>query len=303
MYGVLGGVYGALLSIMNLMNARLSAVYGNWPATVLIHLVGLAVLFPFSFSRWGRSKGRAPWYLYGGGLIGIVTVACCNVGISGIGVTANLVLMLLGQLTCSTVIDQFGLFGARTVKLSWSRAVSLAVIAAGDLIMLLWAAGTATEGGAPVWLAVLVSLLSGFSMVLARISNARLAERAGLGYSTIMNYVTGLSGSLLIYLCMTSRQIPPIPAEGESFLIYLGGALGAVAIYLCNLVTPRLSALQFTVILFVGQIFSSMLLDALLLGVFSAGTLAGGVVVALGMALNIRAEQKEAKALGNPVQP
>ena len=117
MYGILGGVYGALLSIMNLMNAQLSAIYGNWAATVMIHLVGLAVLCPFSFG-WGRSKGRAPWYLYGGGLIGIVTVACCNVGISGIGVTANLVLMLLGQLICSTIIDQFGLLGARTVRLS-----------------------------------------------------------------------------------------------------------------------------------------------------------------------------------------
>ena len=106
-------------------------------------------------------------------------------GISGIGVTANLVLMLLGQLICSTIIDQFGLLGARTVRLSWGRALSLGVIAIGDLVMLLWAAGTATEGGAPVWLAVLVSILSGFSMVLARISNARLAERSGLGYSTV----------------------------------------------------------------------------------------------------------------------
>lgn len=302
MYGILGGVYGALLSIMNLMNAQLSAIYGNWAATVMIHLVGLAVLFPFSFG-WGRSKGRAPWYLYGGGLIGIVTVACCNVGISGIGVTANLVLMLLGQLICSTIIDQFGLLGARTVRLSWGRALSLGVIAIGDLVMLLWTAGTATEGGAPVWLAVLVSILSGFSMVLARISNARLAERSGLGYSTVMNYVTGLSGSLLIYLCLGSKQLPSIPAEGQSFLIYMGGALGAVAVYLCSLVTPKLSTLQFTVILFVGQIFSSMLLDALLLGVFSMGTLVGGVVVALGMALNIWQERKGTKPLGNAVQP
>ena len=302
MYGALGGVYGALLSIMNLMNAQLSGVYGNWAATVMIHLVGLAVLFPFSFN-WGRAKGRAPWYLYGGGLIGIVTVACCNVGIDGIGVTANLVLMLLGQLICSTIIDQFGLFGSRKVKLSLGRAASLAVIAAGDFIMLLWSSGAAAGGGTPVWLAVAVSILSGFSMVLARISNARLAQQAGLGYSTVMNYVTGLSGSLLIFLCFTSRQIPPIPAEGQSFLIYLGGALGAVAVFLCSLVTPKLSALQFTVILFVGQIFSSMLLDALLLGVFSMGTLAGGAVVALGMALNIWQERKGARVVGDVVQP
>ena len=32
MYAVLGGIYGALLSVMNLFNAQLSAVYGNWAA-------------------------------------------------------------------------------------------------------------------------------------------------------------------------------------------------------------------------------------------------------------------------------
>lgn len=40
MYAVLGGIYGALLSVMNLFNAQLSAVYGNWGSTVMIHAVG-----------------------------------------------------------------------------------------------------------------------------------------------------------------------------------------------------------------------------------------------------------------------
>ena len=110
--------------------------------------------------------------------------------------------MLLGQLTCSTLIDQFGLFGARQVKLSAARLVSLLVIAAGDLVMLLWAGSSAGEGNTSTLLAVLTYFLSGFSMVFARISNARLAEKSGLGFSTVMNYVTGLAGSFLIFACM-----------------------------------------------------------------------------------------------------
>lgn len=301
MYAILGGIYGALLSVMNLFNAQLGQVYGNWGSTVMIHAVGLLVLLPFVFT-WGKPKAKAPWYLYGGGLIGIVTVVCCNLGVSGIGVTANLVLMLLGQLVCSTLIDQFGLFGTKQVKLSAARLVSLLVIATGDIVMLLRAADSAVEGGTPVWLAVLVSFLSGFSMVFARISNARLAERSSLGYSTVMNYVTGLTGSFIVFACLGLQLKTGFPAAGQSFTIYLGGALGALGIFLCNTVTPKLSTLEFTVIMFVGQIFSSMLLDALLLGTFSMGTLVGGLIVAVGMVLNTRAEAKGAKQLGDAHQ-
>ena len=117
-----------------------------------------------------------------------------------------------------------------------------------------------------------------------------------------MNYVTGLAGSFLIFACMGLHLETAFPAPGQSITIYLGGAMGALAIFLCNMVTPKLSTLQFTVILFVGQIFASMLLDALLLGTFSMGTLVGGLIVAVGMALNTRAEAKEAKLLGDAHQ-
>ena len=46
----------------------------------------------------------------------------------------------------------------------------------------------------------------------------------------------------------------------------------------------------------------AVLLDALLLGTFSMGTLIGGLIVAVGMALNTRAESKEAKLLGDAHQ-
>lgn len=53
--------------------------------------------------------------------------------------------------------------------------------------------------------------------------------------------------------------------------------------------TPRLPALQMSVVVFVGQVFTGMVIDGLM-GRFSAGTLVGGVIVAAGLLLNIRAD-------------
>lgn len=296
-YGLMTAAYGALLSIMNTFNAELSAVYGNWGATVMIHLTGLLVLAPFAFT-WGRRRASAPWYLYLGGLIGILTVVFVNVGVSGIGVTGNLVLMLLGQVACSAAVDHFGLLGASVHRVNRWKVLAIAVMACGCGAMA--ALSGETLGGG--WgLAAVLSFLSGVTMILARMANAALATRSGVGYSTVMNYVTGLAGSLLVFACLGFRLGCAFPASGQPIWIYLGGALGALGILLCNLAAPKLPALQFSVIAFVGQIFTGMAIDAMS-GRFSLGTLAGGLLVACGMYLNIRADSKEA-ADGNADQP
>lgn len=286
-YGWMAALYGALLSVMNTFNASLSEVYGNWGSTVMIHLVGLIVLLPFAFT-WGRRKAASPWYLHLGGVIGIVTVVFVNIGVSGIGVTANLVLMLLGQVTCSTLVDHYGWMGAKVHPVNRDKLIALGMMALGCVAMML----LSQEGiaGASLW-AAMVSFLSGGTMVFSRMVNAGLAQRSGVGYSTVMNYVTGLAGSFVIFALMGLRLDTPFPAQGQSIVIYLGGALGALGIFLCNVVTPRLPTLQMSVIVFVGQIFSGMALDALT-GRFSAGTLAGGLVVAAGLYFNTRADAK-----------
>ena len=301
MFTALGALYGALLSVMNLWNAQLSGVYGDAGAAVMIHAVGLITLLP-TLWPFGRPKGRAPWQDYLGGVIGVATVVCCSLGVRGIGVTGNLVLMLLGQLLCAAGLDQWGLMGARRYPMNAKRAGSLLLIACGGLVMLLWnGAGTAL-GDVPAWAAALASVAAGFAMVFARLCNARLSRKAGLGYSTVMNYVTGLLASGLLFLASGGRLAAAFPAPVPSVTAYLGGMLGALAIFLCNVITPRLSNLRFTITLFVGQLCAGMLLDALA-GSFAPGTLAGALLAALGMALNLQAEGKGGKNHGDPAQP
>lgn len=294
-YGWLAALYGALLSIMNIFNAQLSTTYGNWGATVMIHTVGLIVLAPLAFT-WGKRKEKSPWYLHAGGVIGVLTVVFVNIGVSGIGVTANLVLMLLGQVTCSALMDHFGWMGVPVHRMNRDKTLALAVMSAGCAAMMLL---SHDENAGTSVIAAVVSFLSGYTMVAARMANAELANRSGVGYSTVMNYITGLTTSFIVFAALGFKLDTSFPAPAH-FSVYLGGALGAAGIFLCNVVTPKLPILQMSVIVFVGQLFSGMALDALL-GRFSVGTLIGGALVAVGLLLNTRADSKEA-ARGNAVQ-
>jgi len=134
---IMGAVVGFLYSIMNVFNAQLSLVYGNPYATVIIHVVGLACVLPLTLRTLFQKK-RAPLWMHIGGVLGIFTVVTSNLGVNALGVTVTLSLTLLGQLICSMVFDQFGLWGFEKRKFKPAKAFSLVLIAAGVGVMLLW---------------------------------------------------------------------------------------------------------------------------------------------------------------------
>ena len=137
MPAVLGVFNGLIFSIMNVFNAQLSQVYGNTFAIVLIHIIGIIFAIPLTIRHiWGKPK--APAWMYIGGLLGIITVFTSNLGITTVGVTATLALQLLGQLVASTVIDQTGLFGFQKVRFRKEKVLSIALIALGVVVMIVW---------------------------------------------------------------------------------------------------------------------------------------------------------------------
>ncbi len=137
MPAVLGAIVGLLYSVMNLFNAQLSQIYGNSFATVLIHIAGLICVLPLTIKHLFKKK-RAPFLLHMGGVLGIFTVITSNLGVTVLGVTATLSLTLLGQMACSMVFDQFGLWGFAKMKFRWEKAVSLLLIGLGVAVMMLW---------------------------------------------------------------------------------------------------------------------------------------------------------------------
>jgi len=137
MPALLGVFNGFLFSIMNVFNAQLSQVYGNAFAAVLIHVVGIVFAIPLTIRYiWGKPK--APAWMYIGGFLGIITVLTSNLGITALGVTVTLALQLLGQLMASMIIDQTGLFEFQKIRFRKEKVVSIALIALGVVVMLIW---------------------------------------------------------------------------------------------------------------------------------------------------------------------
>ena len=121
------------------LNGGLGNISGNYASSVIIHFVGLiGIIFVLIFtkSKIKNLKG-IPFYMFTGGLIGILTVLFTNIGFMGLGVSLTVSLSLLGQLVTSLVIDHFGYFNMTVVEFDKKKILGLIVIIAGIYVMTL----------------------------------------------------------------------------------------------------------------------------------------------------------------------
>jgi transporter family-2 protein len=68
---------------------------------------------------------------------------------------------------------------------------------------------------------------------------------------------------------------------------YFGGLLGVAVVAISNLVTPKISAFYMSLIIFVGQLFTGIIIDYFALGLISMGKGIGGLLVAAGLIFNL----------------
>ncbi|MBS5953772.1 MAG: DMT family transporter [Paraclostridium bifermentans] len=130
---------GVVLSIMVVLNGDLGNVTGNYISSVIIHfvgLIGIIILLVVTKSKIKNLKG-IPFYMFSGGLIGILTVLFTNISFTNLGVSLTVSLALLGQLVTSIVIDHFGYFDLEVNKFEKKKIIGLGIIILGIFIMTL----------------------------------------------------------------------------------------------------------------------------------------------------------------------
>ena len=130
---------GIVLAIMISLDGGLGNISGNYASSVIIHFVGLiGIIFVLIFtkSKIKNLKG-IPFYMFTGGLIGILTVLFTNIGFSGLGVSLTVSLSLLGQLITSLIIDHFGYFNMPVIEFDKKKILGLIIIIAGIYVMTL----------------------------------------------------------------------------------------------------------------------------------------------------------------------
>ncbi|NLW79701.1 MAG: DMT family transporter [Ruminococcaceae bacterium] len=281
---------GLVISVMVLINSELSVVYGTALATVIIHVVGLALIGVITAFAKKPPRQKAPWYLLCGGFVGVFLTYSNIYTVTAAGVSLTVALGLLGQCILSLLIDSFGWFGVPRQRFGLKRIGGLVLIAAGATAMLLLDGGlqqlSGGLAGQPILAIVVMGVLGGASNVFSRMLNAGLADRVGVYRSTLVNYITGLALSALILLILRPALAAPPALQGPmDFFMYLGGALGVVVVVISNMVALRLSSLVMTLLVFISQLATGILLDFIRTGTLPLGQLVGAVLLLAGLLL------------------
>lgn len=288
MYYVLSLLIGILVAVMITVNGGLTMLYGMYAATVVIHIVGLILISAIILLRREKPFAKVqPWYLYIGGVLGVATTASVNYGFGKISVSAILALGLFGQMVMGVLVDQFGLFGMHKHPFRGYQIPGILLVMGGIAVMM---------GGAFALWPVVAVFLSGVLLVVSRSYNSRLAENTSVFVSTFFNYVCGLLTAIPVFLFFGINE--PV-LEGftlsPDWWIYLGGAIGVMTVWLSNVVVVKIPQLYITLLMFVGQVFTGVLMDALLDGAFSIENMIGGTLVAMGLALNLLFERRASR--------
>jgi len=136
---------------------------------------------------------------------------------------------------------------------------------------------------------ILISIISGAIVVIARILNTRLSEKVGLMESSFFNYFTGLFSALILFIIfqdkVTLAQFYNIPSWA-----YLGGILGIGIVILSSVVTPKMSTFYITLIIFIGQLFTGIIIDYITIKTIPFAKIAGGLLVVVGLAYNLHVD-------------
>lgn len=276
---------GALVAVMVMVNGGLSGRVGIYLSAVVIHVVG--TVFSFVLCKVRREtifrRRGVPVWAYLGGAIGALSTLSNNFAYGKISMTSIVALSLLGQSFTSAFFDAFGLMGLQKRRIQRSALIGIGISCVGAGIML-------DSSVASAFWAVLFSIATGVSLVVSRVVNARLAERAGAMVGAFYDHLIGLPFCALLWLLFQGRTgIAAAPAPW----MLLGGVMGVAVVWLYNLVVPRVSSVRVSLLSFLGQLFTGFGIDLLTGQAISGPLFWGGVLCAAGFSVSMLLEFAE----------
>jgi transporter family-2 protein len=132
------------------------------------------------------------------------------------------------------------------------------------------------------------AIASGVTIVIARIINSNLACRIGTFEGTFYNYIVGLAFStMFLFISKESFTLSSKLFQSIPYWTFLGGLIGIIVVAGSNIITPKISSFYLTLIIFIGQLFTGIIIDYYNLNLISKGKIIGGLLVVAGLTYNL----------------
>ncbi|MBU3210315.1 DMT family transporter [Clostridium algidicarnis] len=143
---------------------------------------------------------------------------------------------------------------------------------------------------------IILAFIGGALVTLASIINSRLGKEIGVIQGTVINYTVGLICILLV--CIFNGSLFKMSTEGFSGIplwAYLGGMVGVAVVILSNVIIPKIPVIYSTLLIFIGQIVTGIIVDYIFGNPISKGKFIGCTFIILGLVYNSNIDRKALK--------
>ncbi|MFC2054516.1 DMT family transporter [Chloroflexota bacterium] len=136
----LGIFTGALIAVQSVLNSSLGARIGLLGSALVLTIIsmGLLLVFIVFFPRTANLRALpsfSEWYLYFGGILGVVIIASPIFLVPKLGAATTLTALVVGQLTAGVIIDHFGLISAPKIEAGLLRVAGVVLITLGAIFI------------------------------------------------------------------------------------------------------------------------------------------------------------------------
>jgi len=141
---------------------------------------------------------------------------------------------------------------------------------------------------------IILAILCGCITIISMIINSHLSKEIGVFQGTLINYVVGLISTILLLIIVRD----PINLSFDSYnkipvWALLGGLLGVIVVASSNVVIPKIPTIYTTLLIFMGQLFTGILIDYFRMGFISKGKIIGGILILVGIIYNSKVDKEE----------
>ena len=132
--GIAGSVQVALMSRLG---ERIGVLEALGFSAALTAALAFVLLLAARQSAAGYARAlHQPWWMLGGGVMGLLIVFTVTYAGPRIGVAATVGILIAGQLAMGAAIDRWGLFRSERIPLHWPRLLGIGLLAIGAALSL-----------------------------------------------------------------------------------------------------------------------------------------------------------------------
>jgi len=140
LYLSLAGLAGLAMAIQGSINSVLGKKIGLVEATFVVHLTATLILSLFLIFNFNKGifqlLKQVPWYLYLGGLIGVIITYTVVISIPKLGVAVATTAIVAAQVMTAVMIDHLGFSGLEEVPFNWLKLLGLFFLVTGVRLLL-----------------------------------------------------------------------------------------------------------------------------------------------------------------------